>query len=251
MEHRVIADWNAKRSLSGFNVGVICIDSHYPIIEGNVQHARTFAFPVLYGIVEGVRIDALLAGDPALEPLILAAGTRLLRQGVAAIVGACGSFANYQQAAVQAFRVPTCMSILTQVPYLLTLLAPEQKLAVYFAAKSAFTARVWSECGITEEHLQRLVIAEAVELDAFRRFMAKPSVLDPAALANELTAHALQLQLAHPDIGAVLLQCSDLPPFAHALQVALGVSVYDVTLVIEWMHRAALRGHYGSARTGV
>src|SRR5262249_39833169 len=136
---RVISDWNPGRSLNGFTVGVLCIDSHYPIIAGNVQHARTFAFPVLYGIVEGVELSALLAGERALEPRILEAGVRLLKQGVTAIVGACGSFANYQQAAIRAFGVPTCMSILTQVPHLLSLLPPNRKLAIIFAAQSAFT----------------------------------------------------------------------------------------------------------------
>ena len=70
----VIADWNPQRSLNGFSIGVLCIDSHYPIIPGNVQHAGTFSFPVLYGIVEDVDLNALLAGDRALEPRILRAG---------------------------------------------------------------------------------------------------------------------------------------------------------------------------------
>ena len=43
----VIRDWDPQRSLSGYTVGVLCIDSHYPIIPGNAQDARTFPFPVL------------------------------------------------------------------------------------------------------------------------------------------------------------------------------------------------------------
>ena len=239
----VIGEWDPQRSLNGFTVGVLCIDSHYPIIPGDAQDARTFPFPVLYGIVEGVQLPDLLRGDPALEPRIIAAGKRLLRQGVTAIVGACGSFANYQSTAAAAFGVPTCMSVLTQVPHLLSLISPQQKLAVYFAAKSAFTPRVREECRIGAAHLERLVIAEAWELEAFRRFAARPSLLDPGELGAQLAEHASRLRREHPEIGAVLLQCSDLPPFAHLFHEALRVPVFDVTLVVEWMHAAARRRH--------
>jgi Asp/Glu/hydantoin racemase len=240
----VIRDWDPQRSLSGYTVGVLCIDSHYPIIPGNAQDARTFPFPVLHGIVEGVLLPDLLRGDPKLEPLIIAAGKRLRRQGVGAIVGACGSFANYQRAAAVAFGVPTCMSVLTQVPHLLSLMPPQQKLAIYFAAKSAFTQRVRDECGIVTEHMSRLVVAEAWEVDAFRRFAARPSLLDSEGLGAQLSEHASRLRFEHPEIGAVLLQCSDLPPFAHVFHKAMRVPVFDVTLVVEWMHAAARRRLY-------
>ena len=240
----MIADWNPQRSLNGFSIGVLCIDSHYPIIPGNVQHAGTFSFPVLYGIVEDVDLNALLAGDRALEPRILRAGQRLLQQGVRVIAGACGSFANYQSVAAAAFRVPTCMSVLTQVPHLLTMISPNQKLLVYFAAASAFTSQVRAECSITEDHRARLLVTQALDLPAFQAFANKPSILDTETLARELFEHASRLRVAHPEIGAVLLQCSDLPPFAHVIQQALRVPVFDVTLIIEWLFRSTLRQPY-------
>lgn len=239
-----ILDWPAPRSLGGFSLGIICIDSHYPIIAGNVQHAATYRFPVLYGIVRGVRIEALLAGDPALEQPIIEAGRELIRQGARAIVGACGSFANYQRAALSAFGVPTCMSVLTQIPFLLSVLPADRSLGVYFASKASFTERVRRECAITDEHVQRLVMAEALSLPAFRAFAASPSRLDVAGLSAELCDGVRAMLRENPSVGAILLQCSDLPPFAHAIQRACGLPVFDVTLVAGMLQAAAARRTY-------
>lgn len=44
----------------------------------------------------------------------------------------------------------------------------------------------------------------------------------------------------HPEVGAVVLECADMPPYAAALQVALGVPAYDACSMACWF-RAGLR----------
>ena len=40
----------------------------------------------------------------------------------------------------------------------------------------------------------------------------------------------------HPDIGAIVLECTNMPPYAAALQEAIGLPVYDIYSMITWFH---------------
>jgi hypothetical protein len=238
------APWSPRQHVAGFPLGILCIESHYPLVPGNMQHARTYSFAPLYGIVRGVTPDALFRGDPAiLSPLLAAAGA-LVEQGVGAVVGACGSFAHFQRAAADALPVPVCLSILVQVPLLVGMLPAGGRLLVYFANRHAFTPALQAACGIGARELARLVVADAWDLPAFRAMLNRPAVLDAGALERQLLAHIGELHEQHPDLAGIVLQCSDLPPFAAAVQRATRLPVYDGTLLAEWMHAALVRRLY-------
>jgi len=74
--------------------------------------------------------------------------------------------------------------------------------------------------------------------------MLSPEGFNPARLESELTVYAHKLVEKHPKAGAILLQCSDLPPFAWAIQNATGLPVYDMNTLITWVEAAAVRRPY-------
>jgi Asp/Glu/hydantoin racemase len=41
---------------------------------------------------------------------------------------------------------------------------------------------------------------------------------------------------AHPEVGAIVLECTNMPPYAAALRAALGMPVYDIYSMITWFH---------------
>jgi len=45
----------------------------------------------------------------------------------------------------------------------------------------------------------------------------------------------------HPDIGAIVLECSDLPPYAHAVQAAVQRPVFDFFTMIQYIHTSLVR----------
>ena len=47
-----------------------------------------------------------------------------------------------------------------------------------------------------------------------------------------------------PEIGAVVLECTDLPPYAYQLQAALGRPVFDLTTLATMMHDVVSRQVY-------
>ena len=70
---------------------------------------------------------------------------------------------------------------------------------------------------------------------------------------GEFNSHKLELEVVelmkqfvhnHPEIGALLIQCSDLPPYAWAIQDAVKLPVFDMNSLIEWVYHAIVRRPY-------
>jgi hypothetical protein len=221
---------------AGFSIGMLVLDTKHRLSPGNLQNAASFSFPILYHVVRDISGPALMHGDPAAaEPIV--AGARILEsQGVQAIVGACGSFANYQTVVAGAVKIPVFMSILLEVPLLLRTLPPKRALGIVFAKTVTFTERVRHECGI--QSTERIVALGADGISAFQTILAQRGEFDDAELQAGLVTLIERSLAEHPHIGAWLLQCSDLPPYAHAIARATGLPVFDMIGLIHRIHAA-------------
>jgi hypothetical protein len=225
----------------GYSIGILGLELAHPYLPGNVQNARTFNFPVLYQAVQGVGIAALLRGDRSAEIPVVEGALELQRRGVDMVVGACGSFANYQQAVSERLSIPAIMSILCEVPFLVNSLPAGARLGVVFASTASFTDEVCRQCGISEAEAARIVPVGADQLPSFQPILMQQGALDQNALDYQLVALLQQTQEREPDIRMWLLQCSDLPPCAPAIRSATGLAVFDMTILIEHFHRANTR----------
>jgi len=231
-------------AVAGFRIGVMHLESTHPLEPGNVQNASSFPFPVLYEAVRGLPYAQLKCGDPAGDAPILDAIARLEAQGVSVIVGACGSFAYWQKLAVEHANVPVFTSIMTQVPFVLAGLPSSQRLGVVSAVAEAYTERVREQCDIREP--ERIVLLQAVDVPAFLPLMGDKPVLDHTAIEKGLVQLLVEAQEQEGDIGAWLFQCSELPPYAAAVQKATGLPVFDMSTLIEHLHKSVCRSRYSS-----
>ena len=68
--------------------------------------------------------------------------------------------------------------------------------------------------------------------------------LDVEAVEHEVVEAALQVQEEHPDVGALLLECSDLPPYSAAVQAATGLPVFDWIGFINYVHQGVVAQAY-------
>jgi aspartate/glutamate racemase len=221
----------------GFPVGILTISTRHALLPGNVQNAQSFPLPVVYEEVAVEDPHVLMHGDPALLPAIISAAQRLAKQGVRAVAGACGSFAYYQKAVADAVDVPVFLSILTQVPFIQQSLGTRKKLCIICAAEFTMNERVFAQCNITDT--SNLVIRQMCGHPEFDRMVKATDPMDPAKMRDEVVAVSTGALRDDRTIAAFLLQCSDLPPFASAVQQATGLPVFDMTLLIRWLQSAA------------
>jgi len=227
------------QALAGHSIGILVLDLWYPLLPGNVANASTYHFPVLFQILKGAKLEQVVAGDSSLLSLIIDGGRELERQGVRAIVGACGYFANYQKEAAAALKVPTFLSSLLQVPMIMRALKADQKVGIICAEADSLTPDTLFACGIDEP--SRIAIADAQRIPEFLNISKSAGHFDSQSILEDLVETAKQLVSANPEVAAILLECSDMPPYAWAIQNAVRLPVFDFITMINWIHDAVVR----------
>uniref|UniRef100_UPI0033425F06 aspartate/glutamate racemase family protein n=1 Tax=Castellaniella defragrans TaxID=75697 RepID=UPI0033425F06 len=218
----------------GQDIGILILEAAYPCIPGNVGNAATFDFPVQYLAVRGASIERLLQqADPSLAQPFIEAAQELVRRGARAITGACGFMALFQREVAAAVDVPVLLSSLLQIPLIHTL--TRKPVCVITAHSGRLTPAHFAACGV--DPAMPLVVAGMEHCEEFRSaILEEKGTLDSDRIREEVLAIAGAARQAHPDIGAILLECSDLPPYAHALQRACGLPVFDYTTLIRYAH---------------
>ncbi|MFH0372365.1 aspartate/glutamate racemase family protein [Streptococcus sp. A22] len=218
--------------MAGFSIGIITIDFNYVKLPGNVANATTFSFPVVYEDIV-LEIEDLFNGEEKLLDMVIEAAKKLEKKGVRAIVGACGYFNHFQEQVRDAVAVPVYLSSVLQIPLIKMGLKPDQKIAVLVADGEGANASI-SDC----------IVKEIGSLESFAPIRYNKPYLDNGRLKADLIAVVQELRANHPEIGAILLECSDLPPYAAALHRATGLPVFDFTTLINWVHSAVVRREF-------
>jgi len=52
---------------------------------------------------------------------------------------------------------------------------------------------------------------------------------------------AAESAVSEGDVGAFLLECSDMPPYAHLISAKFGLPVFDFTTLIKWLYTGVCR----------
>ena len=228
---------------AGQPIGIIAIRLDYPKLPGNVVNASTYGYPVRFEEVV-FQIEQLFAGDPAIAEPVIAAAQKLEAEGVSAIVGACGFFAHFQELVADAVDVPVFMSSLAQVPLIETGLKRNQSILVFAADGASVDDALLAHVGASSG---RLIVQNLGDREAFAPIRWGRTALDNGALIDDLVALAKSQVEAHPGIGAILLECSDLPPYSADIRDATGLPVFDFITLIDWVHHAVVqRRYYGN-----
>jgi hypothetical protein len=72
----------------------------------------------------------------------------------------------------------------------------------------------------------------------YRPIIDNRGPLDVEAAAEQVTGVARALASAHPDVAALVLECTNLPPYAARIQRATGLPVWDAIGLVRWVHGA-------------
>ena len=233
---------NKKQSWYGESIGILILDAAYPCIPGNVGNASTFPFPVRYKVVKEASIERLIKQKDItlLEPFIDAA-TELQEEGVKAITGACGFMALFQREVSDAVDVPVFLSSLLQIPFIYQI--KRQKIGIITADSKSLTPEHFIAVGVNKEIPLR--IAGMEDQKEFREaILEEKGTLDSDLIEREVVGVAKKLVTDNPDIGALVLECSDLPPYAHAIQKEVNLPIFDFTTMIRYVHTALVRKEF-------
>lgn len=219
---------------SGFAVGLMHIDAPFPVVPGNPLNASTFDFPVLYQRVRALTGSEVISGDPSAEEKLVEAARLLEDAGVCAIAGTCGSFANFQQALRDAVSVPVFASILVQVPFILDTLPKSKSLGIIFADERAYTDRIIDQCRI-QDH-SRVRTTDCRDSSQFAAIIAGGDKFDEQHFVRFFNERVEHFLFENPDLGAIMLQCNELIPYAWLVQRVRDIPVFEISTLVRWLN---------------
>ena len=237
MEGRRVA--RGGKAVYGAPLGILMLDARFPRIPGDMGNAATWPFPVLYHVVRGATpARVVLDGAAGLLPAFLDAAAELVALGAEAVTTNCGFLSLFQRELAAHVRVPVATSSLMQVPWVQATLPPGRRVGVVTVCAASLTPAHLHAAGVAadtpvagteggREFHRVLVQAESQDLDMD---LARQDVLDAGR----------DLLRRHPEVGAIVLECTNMPPYAAAMQAALGVPVFDIYSLVAWFH-AGLR----------
>lgn len=231
-----------RQSIAGHAIGIVVLETWYPLLPGNVANATTFDFPVRYKILKEASVERIMSADPALLDMVIQAGHEFEQDGVRAMVGACGYFANYQREVAEALNIPVFLSSLLQAPMISQALKLDQQIGLLVANSQALNQEMFVACGITPEiPLTYLGMEDQPE---FRNILEYGGQFNYDRFELEVVNRAQKLVAENPNVGAILLECSDLPPIARSVQQAVKLPVWDYITLINWVYHGVVQRSY-------
>ena len=223
------------KAVYGAPLGILMLEAKFARIPGDMGNAVTWPFPVLYQVVPGASPErVVLDGARGLLPAFLDAAENLVRLGAEAITTNCGFLTLFQRELAAHVRVPVATSSLLQVPWVQAMLPPGRRVGVVSISGTTLTAAHLQAAGAASdtplagtengrELFRVLIRAESDDLDAAR---AEQDVIDAA---RDLIAR-------HKEVGAIVLECTNMPPYAAAVRAAVDLPVYDIYSLVTWFH---------------
>lgn len=228
----------------GWEAGLEDTLSQLEEIPGDVAHPDTFGFPVLYRRVKGARYQTVVV-EPSAGVLagMIEAAEEMERAGVKAIMTSCGFNAIFQGALANAVDVPVFASSLIQVPLVYRMLRKGQKVGIITADRPCLTEAHLREAGITEEIPVCIMGIEDTEEFSRIRDDSKAAV-DVSKFEQEVVEVARRLVDEEKHVGAIVLECTDLPPFAAAVRRAVGLPVFDIVTLAHMVYESLAGDRY-------
>ncbi|MCG8637073.1 MAG: aspartate/glutamate racemase family protein [Desulfobacterales bacterium] len=219
-------------------IGIIMLDTLFPRIKGDIGNPETFSFPVRYRVVKGASPERMvIKADRKLLSPFIEAGQSLVRDGAAAIATSCGFLALFHRELVRALDVPVFSSSLLQVHTARAVIHPDRKIGIITARKAALTRDHLAGAGIDKIPLAIQGMDDAEEFSSV--FINGKTTLNREKCAMEMKAAARNLINRHPDVGAIVLECTNMPPYSGAVkQVTGSLPVFDCVTMLNQAYAA-------------
>ncbi|GAA0572834.1 aspartate/glutamate racemase family protein [Craurococcus roseus] len=227
------------RALYGAPLGILVLEARFPRIPGDIGNAGTWPFPVLYKVVRGATPErVVLDGARGLLPAFLDGAAELVRLGAEAITTSCGFLSLFQAEIAAHVGVPVATSSLMQVPWVQATLPPGKRVGVVTVSATSLTPAHLAAAGVPAD----IPVAGTENGREFFRVLirAEKDDLDVDAAERDILDAGRDLVSRHPEVGAIVLECTNMPPYAAALREAVGLPVFDIHSMVSWLH-AGLR----------
>jgi hypothetical protein len=220
-------------------LGILMLDTRFPRILGDVGNPATWPFPVRYRTVPGATPESVVTPDPT--PFLKAfikEGVVLVEEGCTGIATTCGFLGPMRTELSRALGVPVATTALDQGPQIIATLPRDRRVGILtISAESLVTAHLVA-AGLPPD-----TAIEGMEGTAFAHsILGNRPELDVPGARREMAVAARRLVSTHPEVGALILECTNMAPYASDVAAEVGMPVFSIYSYLTWF-QAGLSPH--------
>lgn len=239
---------------SGMGLGIILLDETYPGFPGDVRNPSAFGYPIQYEVARGLDIKKLIHDTDKAQYIdtILRAALNLQKMGCRAIAAECGYFAYFQKEVAARLDVPVFMSSLLQVSWAQSIINPDHVVGILMSSKASLLEKHLAGAGIQPG--TNYVVGDAMDEGQCPEFEnlwtegLRPEIpqADYQRAETDFVRTAVTFYENHPNMGAMVLECTGFPPFARAVQRQINIPIFSWGTLLDYAYSVVShRDYYG------
>ena len=226
---------DGSKNVYGAAVGILMLRTRFPRIPGDVGNALTWPFPVLYRTVQEASPDRVVRRrGEGLEDAFVEAARELVALGADGIVSNCGFLSLFQARLAATAGVPVAASSLMQIPWIERLLPEGRRAGVLTISAASLTPEHLAAAGARTD---TPVFGTDGGSEFTRAILNDEPSLDVERARNDILEAAAALVARHQDLGAIVLECTNMVPFAADIRRAVGLPVFSMYNLVLWFQQ--------------
>jgi hypothetical protein len=212
-------------------LGIVMLDTCFPRPLGDAGNPASWPVPTLMKVVQGAWPDRIvqsaagLRAAGVLDQFVEVVG-ELAREGVSAITTSCGFLVLLQQQLQAASSVPVVSSSLLQLP---GILHQEGRVGVLTISAERLGAEHLLAAGVPADRLGDVVMQGVDPQGEFASaILGNRGRMDMERAASDVVAAAAALHARAPALQTVVLECTNMPPYAQRIRDTTGLRVVSL-----------------------
>jgi Asp/Glu/hydantoin racemase len=226
------------KNFYGAAVGILMLETKFPRIHGDIGNGNTWPFAVMLRTVKGASLDQVVnkRADGLLGSFVKE-GMELVAQGADGITTSCGFMSLFQKELADRLPVPVASSSLMQVALVNQMLGSGRRTGVITVKQQSLSDDHLRAVGVP---LETPIMGTENGVEFTRAVLGDEEQLNTRLAAQDLVKTGLMLKENHPVVGEIVLECTNLAPYAAEIRQATGLPVYSIYSFIQWFQAGLL-----------
>lgn len=215
---------------------------HRPL--GDVGNPGTWKIPIRIKIVQEAKGDAVVKTSRNYEQsfvdIWVQAARDLVEEGAIALITSCGFLATLHPTLQSKIGVPVGTSALLQIPIAKALIPKDKELGIV----------TFDSENLGKEHLSAVGVDYDVPIfgvkkgGEFQKILRDGKPYSFEAIEAEVLEAVDKLLQENDNIGGIILECTNIPPFKNAIYRKTGLPIWDIITLGNYLYEVSLPKDY-------
>lgn len=225
-------------------LGILQVNTTFHRPLGDVANPGTWNIPIKIKIVDKAVGDEVVKSsknyNQSFVDLWVEAAQELVKDGAIALITSCGFLATLHPILQAKIGVPVGTSALLQIPIAQALISPGKQLGIV----------TFDSDNLGKEHLKAVGVDYDVPIvgvkrgGEFQQILREGKEYNFKDIEKEVLDSVDQLLKEHDNIGGIVLECTNIPPFKNAIYKKTGLPIWDIITLGNYLYEVALPKDY-------